>query len=176
MANYETKYAFPMGDDSNSVEQVAMPVVIAEDGNSFTIKSTSIKVYNVDEEGKPIVDEQGNVITVDIPMYPNIIYESQQGLAFYNNHIISEVEFTRGWNGGAAPAPAKASVKSVNSKKVEVKNVSAHSTFKKGYSATTLAPKAKKVEATSSTARQITPEETRKGMEKLLKKLAPARK
>ena len=176
MANYETKYAFPMGDDSNSVEQVAMPVVIAEDGNSFTIKSTSIKVYNVDEEGKPIVDEQGNVITVDIPMYPNIIYESQQGLAFYNNHIISEVEFTRGWNGGAAPAPAKASVKSVNSKKVEVKNVSAHSTFKKGYSATTLAPKAKKVEAKSSTARQITPEETRKGMEKLLKKLAPARK
>ena len=175
MANYETKYAFPMGDDSNSVEQVAMPVVIAEDGNSFTIKSTTIKVYNVDEEGKPIVDEQGNVITVDIPMYPNIIYESQQGLAFYNNHIISEVVFTRGWNGGAAPAPAKASVKSVNSKKVEVKNVSAHSTLKKSYSATTLAPKAKKVEAQASTARQITPEETRKGMEKLLKKLAPAK-
>ena len=176
MANYETKYAFPMGDDSNSVEQVAMPVVIAEDGNSFTIKSTTIKVYNVDEEGKPIVDEQGNVVTVDIPMYPNIIYESQQGLAFYNNHIISEVEFTRGWNGGAAPAPSKASVKSVNSKKVEVKNVSAHSTLKKSYSATTLAPKAKKVEAQASTARQITPEETRKGMEKLLKRLAPARK
>ena len=176
MGNYETRYAFPVGDDNNSVEQVAMPVEISEDGNSFTIKSTSIKVYDVDEEGKPIVDEEGNVITVDIPMYPNILYESQSGIAFYNNHIISEVVFTRGWNGGATPAPAKASVKSVNSKNVLLKNVSAPSTFKKSYSATTLAPKAKKVEAKTLTARQITPEETRQGMEKLLKKVAPIRK
>lgn len=176
MGNYETMYAYPIGYDANSVEEVSMPVVIAEDGNSFTIKSTSILVYNEDENGKPVVDESGNIITEEIPMYPNILYESTSGIAFYNNHIISEVVFTRGWNGDATPAPAKASVKSVNSKSVVVKNISTPSTFKKGYSATTLAPKAKKVEANTSTVRQITPEETRQGMEKLLKKYPSVRK
>jgi hypothetical protein len=148
MANYETQDAFLMGDDINSVEQVAMPIEVSEDGNMFTIKSTTINVYDVDENNKPIVDDKGEIITKKVQLYPNIIYESMTGYAFYNNHIISDVVLTRGWDDGAAPAPApaKASVNSVYSKKVEVKNISAPSTFKQGYNATAFVPKAKKAE------------------------------
>jgi hypothetical protein len=173
MANYEQKYAFAIGSDADSVEQVGMPVEISEDGNSFTIKSTYVQFYNVDEDGKPITDEQGNVIYTDVPFYPNIIYEGNSGTTFYNSHIVSEVVFTRGWNGTEpTPAPAKASV-TTSSKVVAPTNVG-KITSKRAYGISTLTPQQKKAEVVN--AKQITPEETRKGMEKLMKKLAPARK
>lgn len=173
MANYEQKYAFAMGNDANSVEEVGMPVEISADGNTFTIKSTYVQFYNVDENGKPITDAQGNIIYTDVPFYPNVIYEGTSGTTFYNSHVVSEVVFTRGWN-GTEPTPSKASVKSIN-KVVAPTNVGKIST-KRTYGISTLAPQQKKAEAKVVKAKQITPEETRKGMEKLMKKLAPARK
>lgn len=174
MANYEAKYAFAIGNDATSVEEVGMPVVIAKDGNSFTIQSTTISFYNVDEQGNPITDEQGNVIYTEVPFYPNVIYEGTTGTTFYNSHVVSEVVFTRGWNVTTpTPAPSKASVKA-NNKVVAPKNVG-NIVSKRTYGISTLAPQQPKAKAKVVNAKQITPEETRKGMAKLMSKLAPAR-
>lgn len=177
MANYETQYAFPIGDDGNSVEQVGMPVEISDDGNTFTLKSTSISFYDVDADGNPVKDEQGNIIYTEVPFYPNIIYEGTTGAAFYNNHIISEVVLTRGWNGGSDTAAPDSNLTSAKRSVVtKVSNVTKPSTYKKTYSATALMPnKAKKVKATLVDAKQMTPEQTRNGMAKLLNKRNPAR-
>jgi hypothetical protein len=172
MANYEMKYAYLVGNDINSVEQVAIPVEISEDGNTFTLKSTTMNFYDVDENNKPVTDENGNIITYEVPFYPNVLYEGTTGLTFYNNHIISEVVLTRGWNGSATPTPSKASVKGVSGPQVKTKNQVAPSTFKKAYGITALVPKPVKVE--NNVAKQSTPEEINKRIAELFNKRQPA--
>ena len=162
--NYESGYAFPihpMAEYKDSVEAAGLPVTISEDGNTVVISGFDVQIE----------DEQGNVSL--LPMYPNVLYESTSGLAFYNSHVVSEVTLTRGWN-EVAPAPAKASLKSgYNGKKVVPTNVE-YKAPKRPYSVTTLVPQQSKVEAKVVKNKQVTPEETRKGMEKLMNKLQPA--
>lgn len=166
--NYEAGYAFPYypyAGYEDSVEAAGLPVSISEDGNTVTITG-----YTVNFE-----DEQGNVTPVEF--YPNVMYESATngGLVFYNSHVVSDVTLTRGWN-EVAPAPAKASVKSSvkSGKVVTPKNAVEHKAPKRPYSITTLVPQQPKVEAKVVKNKQVTPEETRQGMEKLMKKLQPA--
>jgi hypothetical protein len=177
MANYTYQYAYPYNPyDSNDVEGVGMPVEISEDGNTFILKSTAIDFINVDENGNPIKDAAGNDVTTTVPFYPNVIYESQQGIAFYNNHVISEVKLTRGWN--EPVVASKKSVKggaSISSKIVKPTNVK-YTAPNKVYGISTFVPQPKKVKAKVVNAKQVTPEETRKGMESYLKRLYPTRK
>ena len=130
-------------------------------------------VVDVDENGNPKTDADGNIIYTPQPFYPNIIYESGGQIVFYNNHIISEVVLTRGWN---APAPASTKLSTgystVGGKKVAPTNVD-YSTLKhtKSYGPTALLPQPKKVEAKVANVKQVTPEQTRAGMEKMMKRL-----
>ena len=154
---------YPYAGYEDSVEGAGLPVYISEDGNTVTITG-----YTVNFE-----DEEGNVTPVEF--YPNVMYESATngGLVFYNSHVVSDVTLTRGWN---APAPAKASVKSSvkSGKVVTPKNAVEHKAPKRPYSTTPLVPQQPKVEAKVVKNKQVTPAETRQGMEKLMKKLQPA--
>ena len=133
-------------------------------------KTITVNFYEVDENGNPKVDAQGNVILSPVQFYPNVVYESTSGLAFYNSHVVSEVTLTRGWT-----APSKASVKGNghSGKKVVPSNVQ-YTAPKRPYSISTLVPQQPKAEVTVSKNKQVTPEQTRTGMEKLMKKLQPA--
>ena len=159
--NYESGYAFPihpMADYKDSVEAAGLPVTISEDGNTVVISGYDVQIE----------DEQGNVSL--LPMYPNVLYESTSGLAFYNSHVVSEVTLTRGWN-EVAPASVKGNGHS--GKKVVPANVE-YKAPKRSYSISTLVPQQLKVEAKVVKNKQVTPEQTRKGMEQLMKKLQPA--
>ena len=160
--NYESGYAFPihpMAEYKDSVEAAGLPVEISADGNTVTITGFSVQIE----------DENGKV--TELPMYPNVLYESTSGLAFYNSHVVSAVTLTRGWT-----APSKASVKGAgyNGKKFAPKNNVNYTAPKKTYSITALAPQQPKAKVATGKYRQVTPEETRQGMEKLMKKLQPA--
>jgi hypothetical protein len=163
--NYEAGYAFPYypyAGYNDSVEAAGLPVSISEDGNTVTITG-----YTVNFE-----DEQGNVTPVNF--YPNVMYESAaNGLVFYNSYVVSNVTLTRGWTATASKSSVISSVKS--GKLVTPKNTIGKAP-KRPYSITTFAPQQKKakVEVSTGKYRQVTPEETRKGMEKLMKRLRPA--
>ena len=173
-ANYDTKYAFAYdGQNPDSVEAMCIDVEVSADQNTVVLKSFLVNFYDVDENGNPKTDADGNIIYTPQPFYPNIIYESGGQIVFYNNHIISEVVLTRGWN-APAPAPAKLSTgySTVGGKKVAPTNVD-YSTLKhtKSYGPTALLPQPKKVEAKVANVKQVTPEQTRAGMEKMMKRL-----
>ena len=160
--NYESGYAFPihpMAEYKDSVEAAGLPVTISEDGNTVVISGFDVQIE----------DEEGNVSL--LPMYPNVLYESTSGLAFYNSHVVSEVTLTRGWKNTAS----KFSVKGAGyyGKKVAAKNVN-YTAPKRTYAITALTPQQPKAKVSTSKYRQVTPEETRRGMEKLMKKMQPA--
>ena len=144
----------------DSVEAAGLPVSISEDGNTVTITG-----YTFNFE-----DEQGNVTPVDF--YPNVMYESAtNGLVFYNSYVTSNVVLTKGWAGTQSVAPKKSSVGNVVAGK-RVINATDYKTPAKSYGSTVFTPQTK-VQVKQMTAKQPTVEETRKGMEKLVKKLQP---
>ena len=106
LGNFEHGYATYIGDDWTSVEEVAMPIEISEDGNQITIKSTVIEYQKTNEDGTT------EKVTCDA--YPNVMYESGSGLAFYNPYVVSEVVLTRGWT---EPAPEVQLANLYNSRK-----------------------------------------------------------
>lgn len=158
--NYESGYAFyyhPQYPDN--VEAAGLPVEVAADGNTITIKS-----YTVQFE-----DEDGNISPINF--YPCIMYE-YNGLQFYNSYVKSNVVLTRGWTESATPAPAKMSTKSVSvksGKAVKSVNGATYTTPKIPYSSTTFVPQPKKAKVAN--IKQVTPEERQKGMEKYLKRI-----
>ena len=154
--NYEKGYAnYINPNDSFDVQGVGIPVEISEDGNTVTLKAVTIKPENE-----------------EIQLYPTMIYDNQGQLAFYNPYVVSEVVLTKGWNGGATPAPAKAS----SNKKVYGKKVANGELFKspaKTFSRTVFAPAKKKAteeKATVVTKKVATKEEIRKGAVELFYK------
>jgi hypothetical protein len=136
------------------VQSVGIPVEISEDGNTVTLKAVTIKPENE-----------------EIQLYPTMIFDNQGQLAFYNPYVVSEVVLTKGWNGGSAVAPAKAS----SSKKAYGKKVVNGEHFTspaKVYSRTVFAPAKKKSEAKATvvTKKVATKEEIRKGAIELFNK------
>lgn len=87
--NFEHGYSSYIGKDRLSVEEVSIPVVISEDGNTITLKSTDIE-YKVEKEDK-------TVETIKCKGYPNIMFDYSTQPAFYNPYIVSEVVLTKGW-------------------------------------------------------------------------------
>ena len=170
--NYETMYAMLYdSSDMDSVESMGIPVQISEDGNTVVLQSYVINYYEVDENGKPKTDANGDIIYSPMSFYPNVLYESTSGLAFYNSYVVSNVVLTKGWAGTASVAPKKASMGNVVAGK-RVVNVTDYKTPARPYASTVFTPQTK-VQVKQMTAKQPTVEETRKGMEKLVKKLQP---
>ena len=155
--NYEKGYANYIKSlkpaDAFDVQSVGIPVEISEDGNTVTLKSVTIKPENE-----------------EIQLYPTMVYDAQGQLAFYNPYVMSEVVLTKGWNGGATPAPAKAS----SSKIIPGKKVVNGGDFKspaKVYSRTVFAPATKKVEKTTvANIKFPTKEEIKKNLDKMMQK------
>lgn len=154
--NFEKGYAnYINPQDPMGVQSVGIPVEISEDGNTVTLKSVTIKPENE-----------------EIQLYPTMVFDNQGQLAFYNPYVMSEVVLTKGWNGGATPAPAKAS----SSKNLYGKKVVNGGDFKspaKVYSRTVFAPATKKVSeknATVVTKKVATKEEIKKNLDKLMQK------
>jgi hypothetical protein len=154
--NYEKGYAnYINPNDTFDVQGVGIPVEISADGKTVTLKAVTIKPENE-----------------EIQLYPTMIFDNQGQLAFYNPYVVSEVVLTKGWNGGATPAPAKAS----SSKKVYGKKVANGELFKspaKTFSRTVFAPAKKKAteeKATVVTKKVATKEEIRKGAVELFYK------
>ncbi|MBR2859978.1 MAG: hypothetical protein IKB90_07870 [Alistipes sp.] len=152
--NYEKGYANYINPaDPMGVQSVGIPVEISEDGNTVTLKSVTIKPENE-----------------EIQLYPTMVYDAQGQLAFYNPYVMSEVVLTKGWNGGATPAPAKAS----SSKHLYGKKVVNGGDFKspaKVYSRTVFAPATKKVEKTTvANIKFPTKEEIQKNLDKMMQK------
>ena len=175
-ANYNKKYAMLYDpSDTKSVESMGIEVEI-KDENTFVLKEYQIAYYQTDENNKPIVDENGEVIVELVSFYPNVVYElAAGGIAHYNNYVSSDVTLTRGWNPTPTPtpSPSSASVRgSFNDKKVVPTNVK-YTTPNTHYMQTALLPMGPKVETTYLDIKQPTPEEIRKGMEEYLKKLRP---
>ena len=142
-------------DDLFDVQVAGIPVEISADGNTVTLKSVKV-----------------NQSGTEINLYPTMIYDNQGQLAFYNYYVESEVVLTKGWNGGAAPAPAKAtSNKKVNGKKVV--NGQHFTSPAKAHSRTVFAPTTKKVSVENAsviTKKVATKEEIRKGAIELFNK------
>jgi hypothetical protein len=153
--NYEKGYAnYYNPADPMGVQSVGIPVEISADGNTVTLKSVTINA-----EGQ------------NIPLYPTMVYDAQGQLSFFNPYVMSEVVLTKGWNGGATPAPAKASL----SKKTFGKRVVNNEYFTspaKVHSRTVFAPATKKseVKATVVTKKVATKEEIRQGAVELFGK------
>ena len=161
-SNYEKAIAnYISMVDPESVQLAGIPVEISADGNTVTLKSYTVKGSNNE----------------DVDLYPNVLYENNGGLYFYNPYIVSEVVLTKGWTEPAEPAaPAKLSTRNlgkVNGGK-RVANDAEYKTPAKTASRTVFAPGTKKVEAKTITRKFNTPEETHKGMEALLKRRQPA--
>ena len=142
-------------NDLFDVQTVGIPVEISADGNTVTLKSVKI-----------------NQSGTEMNLYPTMIYDNQGQLAFYSYYVESEVVLTKGWNGGATPAPAKAtSNKKVNGKKVA--NDQYFTSPAKAHSRTVFAPAEKKANeknATVVTKKVATKEEIRKGAVELFNK------
>jgi hypothetical protein len=154
--NFEKGYAnYINPNDTFDVQSVGIPVEISADGNTVTLKAVTINA-----EGQ------------NISLYPTMIYDNQGQLAFYNPYVVSEVVLTKGWNGSATPAPAKAS----SSKKVAGKKVVNGEHFTspaKAHSRTVFAPATKKAsdkDAVVVTKKVATKEEIRKGAVELFYK------
>lgn len=152
--NFEKGYANYINPiDPMGVQSVGIPVEISEDGNTVTLKSVTIKPENE-----------------EVQLYPTMVYDNQGQLAFYNPYVMSEVVLTKGWNGGATPAPAKAS----SSKHLYGKKVVNGGDFKspaKVYSRTAFAPATKKVEKTTvANIKFPTKEEIKKNLDKMMQK------
>ena len=164
LGNYEVGYAnFYNPKDPESVQSVGIPVEISADGNTVTLKSYTFEA----------VDENENKTT--ITLYPNVIYDNQGSLYFYNPFIVSEVVLTKGWNGSATPTPSKFSTRGKASGK-RVANGNSYQTPSIPFSSVTFVHGKKKPEVKVTTNKFPTPEQTREGMKKLSKKIAPARK
>ena len=153
LGNYEQGYAnYINPNNPDDVQSVGIPVEISADGQNVTIKS-----YNYD----------------GITLYPNLIYDNQGSLYFYNPFIVSEVVLTKGWNGGTTRTPAKAS----SSKIIPGKKVVNGELFKspaKVHSRTVFAPQPK-VKTTVITKKQPTREEIDNGMKQLQKRFSIGR-
>ncbi len=154
LGNYEKGYANYINPDAPfDVQGVGIPVEISEDGNTVTLKAVTIKPK--DEE---------------IQLYPTMIYDAQGQLAFFNPYVMSEVVLTKGWNGGATPAPAKAS----SSKKVAGKKVVNGEHFTspaKAHSRTAFAPATKKAKNTTvANIKFPSKEEIKKNLDKMMQK------
>jgi len=144
--------------DPESVQLAGIPVEISADGNTVTLKSYTVKGSNNE----------------DVDLYPNVLYDNNGGLYFYNAYIVSEVVLTKGWTEPAAPAKLSTrNLGKVNGGK-RVANDAEYKTPAKTASRTVFAPGTKKVEAKTITRKFNTPEETHKGMEALLKRRQPA--
>ena len=144
--------------DPESVQLAGIPVEISADGNTVTLKSYTVKGGNNE----------------DVDLYPNVLYDNNGGLYFYNAYIVSEVVLTKGWTEPAAPAKLSTrNLGKVNGGK-RVANDAEYKTPAKTASRTVFAPGTKKVEAKTITRKFNTPEETHKGMEALLKRRQPA--
>ena len=154
--NFEKGYANYIDPNAPfDVQSVGIPVEISEDGNTVTLKAVTIKPENE-----------------EIQLYPTMIYDNQGQLAFYNPYVVSEVVLTKGWNGGATPAPAKAAA----SKNIYGKSVANGELFKspaKAHSRTAFAPATKKAsenKVTVVTKKAPTKEEIRQGLDKYMQR------
>ena len=158
--NFEKGYANYINPNAPfDVQSVGIPVEISEDGKTVTLKAVEIKA----EEGSEEV----------IPLYPTMVFDNQGQLAFYNPYVMSEVVLTKGWNGGATVAPAKASVAGNKAYGKKVVNNQHFTSPAKNHSRTTFAPAEKKVSnknVTVVTKKVATKEEIRQGMDKLMSK------
>ncbi|MBP3550918.1 MAG: hypothetical protein J6J57_04645 [Alistipes sp.] len=161
--NFESGYAnFYNPNDPESVQSVGIHVEIAEDGNTITLKSYQTEVKDA-ETGE----------TSMVTLYPNVIYENNNMLNFYNPYVVSDVVLTKGWS-ATAPTPSRKSYVRHNGKRVA--NDAGYQTPVKPHNHTVLVPGVKKSDIKVVTNKFPTPEQTREGMKKLSKKIAPARK
>ena len=167
--NYETGYAFYYNPEKGKEEDVkgaGLPVVI---GTYEGKEAIAINGYYV-----PFEDEEGNV--TNMSFYPNVMYDYYGQLSFYNTYVISNVILTRGWEETTpdqpAVAPLKSSAKVAGSKAVESANGATYTTPKRVYAKSIFtAPTTKKVEVKKANLKQMTPEQTKAGMEKLTKRM-----
>ena len=153
-------------DDLFDVQVVGIPVVISEDGNTITLKAVTLKTEDKENEE--------SVKSGELTLYPTLIYDNNGQLAFYNHYVESEVVLTKGWNGGATPAPTKtSSSKTVSGKKVV--NGEHFVSPAKVHSRTLFAPTTKKVSEENATVvtKKLFPtkEEIRQGAIELYNKL-----
>ena len=167
LGNFEEGYANYINPNAPfDVQSVGIPVEISEDGNTVTLKAVTVTITSDAKEGDDAKESR------DIKLYPTMVFDNQGQLAFYNPYVVSEVVLTKGWNGGATPAPAKAS----SNKKVYGKKVANGELFKspaKVHSRTVFAPATKKVSeknATVVTMKVPTKEEIKKNLDKLMQK------
>ena len=154
--NFELGFAnYINPDDLFDVQTVGIPVEISADGNTVTLKAVTV---NAGEQ--------------NVTLYPTMIYDNQGQLAFYNPYVVSDVVLTKGWNGGATPAPAKAS-SSKKSYGKKVVNGQYFTSPAKVHSRTVFAPATKKASeknATVVTKKVANKEEIRKGAVELFYK------
>ena len=144
-------YIYP--NDPMDVQTVGIPVEIAEDGNTVTLKSITASVSN---EG----------VTEEITLYPTMIYNNQGQLAFYNPYVVSDVVLTKGYT--AAPTTSSVATGKCGFG-TYVLNSSAFKTPVKHHSRTVFAP-AKKMETTIVTKKFATKEEIRQSAVDMFKK------
>ncbi len=178
-ANYEQKAAILVGQEHpESVEEVGIKVNVNEDGSLELIPMVA-QFYSVDETtGEPVKDANGNVIFNDVWCYPNVLTESAQsstGIAFYNSHVVSSVTLTKGWNGSATElpsvTPAKMSVQGLATRNRGVVPANVDYTAPASpYAPTAFMPKEANVMPKVRNGKMVTPEQTRKGMSKLMQK------
>lgn len=153
IANYVNTDKPTTEEEAMDVKSVGIPVEISEDGNTITLKSV---VVNTTIEN----------VAQDVTLYPTVIYDNQGSLAFYNPYVVSEVVLTRGWNGGATPAPTKLATGKYGFSK-RVANSENFKTPVKAHSRTALMP-SKSNEGNVVTRKLMTKEEMRKGLDEYM--------
>jgi len=96
--NYEKGIAnYFNPSDPFDVQTVGIPVEISEDNNTITLKSVVVNTTVED-------------VKQDVTLYPTMIFNNRESLAFYAPYVVSEVVLTKGWTEQpAAPAHTKLS-------------------------------------------------------------------
>ena len=174
-ANYETGYAFyvhPNKEFRDNVQAAGLPATISADGNTVTITGYPVQLE----------DAEGNV--TEMWTYPNIVYDYQGQIQFYNSHITSEVVLTRGWTEPAPEVtPSKMSAKNnvvSATKAAKAINGVTYTTPKRPNASTTFLPQTQvnggAAKAKEITAKHPTMEEIHKGMEQYYIGRVPARR
>ncbi len=100
--NFEHGYAYYIGSDKLSCEEVGIPVKVESvDGAiTITLQSTTMKYTATNEE-------TGEKTEVECTGWPNVMYDYLTGPAFHDTYVVSEVVLTKGWT---EPAPEKPEV------------------------------------------------------------------